>query len=63
MGAAEVPARIDPNHHRVLARQLKKLGLDSEQPPRDAADWQHFLERISQAYEEADQDRYLLNGR
>ena len=55
-----MPARIDPNHHRVLARQLKKLGLDPAQPPPDAADWQHFLERISRAYKQADQDRYLL---
>ncbi len=59
-GFAEEPARIDPKHHRVLARQLKKLGLDPAQPPPSAADWQHFLERISRAYEQADQDRYLL---
>ena len=59
-GAAEEPARIDPNHHRVLVRQLKKLGFDPAQPPPSAAAWQYFLERISRAYEEADQDRYLL---
>ena len=46
--------------HRVLARQLKKLGLDAAQPPPDAATWQHFLERVNQAYQDADQDRYLL---
>ncbi|MCH7567301.1 MAG: hypothetical protein IH787_06560, partial [Nitrospirae bacterium] len=44
----------------MLARQLKKLGLDAEQPPPSAAVWQQFLERISRAYEEGDQDRYLL---
>ena len=58
--AVEEPIRIDPAYHRVLARQLKKLGLDPSRPPPSAADWQHFLERISRAYEEADQDRYLF---
>lgn len=45
--------------HSVLARQLRKLGVDSASPP-DAATWQLFLERVERAYTEADQDRYTL---
>ncbi len=44
--------------HRVLERQLRKLGL-SEAPP-DAAQWRAFLERVDQSYTSADQDRYTL---
>jgi two-component system NtrC family sensor kinase len=44
--------------HRVLERQLKKLGL-SEAPP-TAEQWRAFLERVDRAYQEADQDRYTL---
>ena len=44
----------------MLARQLKKLGLDAGQAPPSAAQWQQFLNRISRTYEEADQDRCLL---
>jgi signal transduction histidine kinase len=45
--------------HRLVERQLKKLGLDPESPP-DLETWQQFLERVSQSYIEADRDRYLL---
>lgn len=44
--------------HRVLARQLKKLGI-TEGPP-DAEQWAALLERVDCAYVEADQDRYTL---
>ncbi len=46
--------------HRVLTRQLKRLGLTPEVPPTDPAVWQALLERISRTYGNADQDRYLL---
>ncbi len=45
--------------HSLVKRQLKKLGLDDTAAPGLAA-WQQFLERVSQAYAEADRDRYLL---
>lgn len=47
------------NTHRLLARQLRKLGLDAHRPP-DAAAWQALLTAVNQAYIESDQDRYTL---
>jgi len=46
--------------HPLLARQLRRLELDAAQPPGDAPAWAAFLERLSRAYAEADQERYLL---
>ncbi len=57
--ASRARAGVACEQHRVLARQLKKLGLDPSQPPQSAAAWQHFLDRIDRAYHDADQDRYL----
>ncbi|GAB6902457.1 putative bifunctional diguanylate cyclase/phosphodiesterase [Kineosporia succinea] len=45
--------------HRLLARQLRRLRLDAEQPP-PAPDWARLLELVSATYTEADSDRYLL---
>ncbi|HXV97064.1 MAG TPA: ATP-binding protein [Anaerolineae bacterium] len=45
--------------HRLVERQLKKLGLDEATLP-EIEVWQQFLERVSQSYTEADRDRYLL---
>ncbi|MBU0492654.1 MAG: GAF domain-containing protein [Chloroflexi bacterium] len=45
--------------HRLLERQLNKFELDPATPA-DAAKWPRFLEQISQAYTESEQDRYLL---
>ncbi|GJM40525.1 MAG: hypothetical protein DHS20C20_08070 [Ardenticatenaceae bacterium] len=45
--------------HRMLNRQLRRLRLDSETLP-DAQQWEELLERINRAYEQSDQDRYLL---
>ena len=44
--------------HPLLARQLKRLGLVAEAVP--SASWRELLERVSRAYVECDQDRYLL---
>jgi two-component system, LuxR family, sensor kinase FixL len=41
--------------HRLLQRQLKKLGI--EDVP-SLAQWMSFIERVNRAYVEADQDRY-----
>jgi len=46
--------------HRVLERQLQRLGLSISDPPPDLGTWAALLERISNAYSDADQERYLL---
>ena len=45
--------------HRLLARQLRKLGLSAEAPP-DAARWQTLLDVLNRTYNDFDQDRYTL---
>ena len=45
--------------HRMLNRQLRRLRLDDQTPP-NAQQWAELLERINRAYEQSDQDRYLL---
>lgn len=44
--------------HRVLARQLRKAGIEGGPPT--AEQWARLLERVDRAYTEADQDRYTL---
>ncbi len=50
--------------HPLLARQLKRLGVDPPDGTGDAENWRAalnpFLELVSKAYIEADQDRYTL---
>jgi diguanylate cyclase (GGDEF)-like protein/PAS domain S-box-containing protein len=43
--------------HPVLARQLRRLSLDSDTPP-DPTAWQEFLERVERYYVDADDERY-----
>ena len=45
--------------HRLLQRQLKKLGIDPSTPP-DKDTWQKLQDQISNSYTGADEDRYLL---
>ncbi len=45
--------------HPLLARQLKKVGVAETQLPTTES-WENLLERISRAYTDADQERYLL---
>jgi diguanylate cyclase (GGDEF)-like protein/PAS domain S-box-containing protein len=45
--------------HRILARQLRRLGIDTTAPP-DPAQWAALLDRVNAAYEDADQSRYLV---
>jgi len=47
------------SQHRLLARQLRKLGLSSETPPA-ADDWQALLAVLERTYHDFDQDRYTL---
>lgn len=46
--------------HRVLARQLRRLGLTLDEPPEDLGSWKSLLQKVEGAYEEADRNRYLL---
>jgi diguanylate cyclase (GGDEF)-like protein/PAS domain S-box-containing protein len=48
-----------PPPHRQLAKQLRRLGLSPAAPP-DADQWGAFLRRVSAAYTDADDDRYLM---
>ena len=44
--------------HPLLARQMRRLGLEPQAAPSPL--WGELLERVSRAYAEADQERYLL---
>jgi PAS domain-containing protein len=46
--------------HTLLARQLNRVGGSPELLPTRLEDWQQLLERISQFYAGAEQERYLL---
>ena len=46
--------------HPLLKRQLRRAGVEADADPPDAAQWPELLRRVSRAYEEHDQDRYLL---
>ena len=46
--------------HTVLERQLNRAGLGAGSPPSDPGAWESLLAAVSTAYEQADQDRYLL---
>ena len=45
--------------HPTLARQLAKAGAHAAAPPTPSA-WASLLERVSRTYQDADQDRYLV---
>ncbi len=46
--------------HRVLQRQIRRLGLSTDTPPEDVASWKQFLERVDGFYANADRQRYLM---
>ena len=48
-----------PALHRLLQRQLRQLGLQPGVAP-DVERWGRLLERVSRAYAEADDERYLM---
>ena len=54
------PQKTAPQLHRLLKRQLRRLGIDPVRGPADAATWSTLLERIDRTYEQADNDRYTL---
>ena len=45
--------------HRILVRQLRRLGLDRASSPSPAA-WHKLLETLSTTYHEAEDERYTL---
>ncbi|MBT0768543.1 EAL domain-containing protein [Kineosporia sp. J2-2] len=45
--------------HRLLVRQLRRLELDPQRPPAPEA-WNRLLEQVSATYDQADNDRYLM---
>jgi len=45
--------------HRVLDRQLRRLGLDPSRPPSGQA-WVALLRRVDATYRDADDERYLI---
>jgi len=49
----------DPSAHPLLQRQMRRLGLDPQQPP-GGEGWLALLASVSRAYGEADADRYLM---
>ena len=53
------PGREDAALHALLTRQLARLQLDAAAPP-DATRWTTLLGRVSAAYVEAEQHRYLV---
>ena len=46
--------------HRSLARQLRRLRLAADTVPTEVSAWQQFLQVVSGAYHEADEERYIL---
>lgn len=46
--------------HDLLTRQLKRIGFDDPQTAGEGSRWAALLPMIVSAYEQADQDRYLL---
>lgn len=46
--------------HKLLQRQCARVGIDIEHGPTNSKDWQTLLNKISNAYADADQERYLL---
>jgi len=47
------------NIHRLLSRQLSKIQLNLDNPP-SLVQWREFISRVNKTYQEADQERYLL---
>jgi PAS domain S-box-containing protein len=45
--------------HRMLNRQLRRFGLDLDIPP-DIESWRRFVQFVDRAFDQSDQDRYLL---
>ena len=51
---------MTPDLHPLLQRQLRRLGIDADGSGPSPAQWPQLVQRLSRAYADADQDRYLL---
>ncbi len=51
---------MSENRHPLLTRQLKRVGVGSSLDLPDTAAWVALLDRVTRAYEDHDQERYLL---
>jgi signal transduction histidine kinase len=49
-----------PGLHRLLARQLARVGADLERPPPDPEGWRELVQRVDRAYRDSDSDRYTV---
>jgi PAS domain S-box-containing protein len=47
--------------HKLLQKQLNTLGIDAELGPESQENWERLLDKISNAYADHDQHRYLTN--
>lgn len=45
--------------HKVLQRQLNRFGLNEDTLPNDIEQWQEFINKINNAYNDNDEERYL----
>lgn len=46
--------------HKLLIRQLHRLGMNEDTTPKELSQWQTLLQSINRTYNESDQERYLL---
>jgi hypothetical protein len=49
----------EPQVHRLLLRQLRRLGVDPDTPPSPEV-WRALLAQVSRSYSSCEEDRYLL---
>ncbi len=45
--------------HPLLARFLRRCGIDGESVPQDVAAWQQLLDRLSRTLQQVDEDRHM----
>ena len=50
----------EPELHRLLVRQLRRLGISEPGAPPGPEAWQQLLKTVSRTYASAEEDRYLL---
>ena len=46
--------------NKILVRQLKRLGLDLDSPPKNKEEWWDLLESVNNYYDQCEEEQYLL---